>query len=95
MRKIVIAGALVVALIAAAAVSLPVAEKFFADSMKAQIDRDGILSVSSIEVGLLDRRITFHDLRSKQFNGITATRWEVSGLAWPLDELLRDRKSVV
>lgn len=91
MRKIVIAVALVVAVIAGAAVSLPVAEKYFADSMKAQIDRDGVLSVSSIEVGLLDRRITFHDLRSKQLNGITATRWEVSGLAWPLDELLKGR----
>lgn len=91
MRRIVIAVSLVVALIAGAAVSLPVAEKYFADSMKAQIDRDGVLSVSSIEVGLLDRRITFHDLRSKQFSGMTATRWEVSGLAWPLDELLKGR----
>ena len=91
MRKIVIAAAFVVALIAGAALSLPVAEKYFADSMRAQIDRDGVLSVGSIEVGLLDRRITFHDLRSKQVSGMTATRWEVSGLAWPLDELLKGR----
>ncbi|MEI6204155.1 MAG: hypothetical protein WCP68_19585, partial [Enhydrobacter sp.] len=91
MRKIVIAAAFVVALIAGAALSLPVAEKYFADSMRAQIDRDGVLSVGSIEVGLLDRRITFHDLRSKQVSGMTATRWEVSGLAWPLAELLKGR----
>ena len=91
MKKIVIAAALVVALIAGAAVSLPVAEKYFADSMKAQIDRDGLVSVGSIEVGLLDRRITFYDLRSKQMSGMTATRWEVSGLAWPIDELLKGR----
>jgi hypothetical protein len=91
MRKIVIAVALVVALIAGAAVSLPVAEKFIADNMKAQIDRDGALSVSSIEVGLLDRRIVMHDLRWRQMSALTATRWEASGLAWPLDELLRGR----
>ena len=91
MRKIVIAVALVVALIAGGAVSLPVAEKFIADHMKAQIDRDGALSVGSIEVGLLERRIVMHDLRWRQMSGLSAARWEASGLAWPLDELLQGR----
>ena len=89
MRKFVVAAAAVVALVAAAALALPVAEKFFADSIKAQLDRDGFVSVSSVEVGLLDRRIAFNDLRSKQFNGLSARRWEASGLAWPLGELLK------
>jgi hypothetical protein len=89
MRKIIIAAALVVALTAGAAVSLPLAEKYFADNMKAQIDRDGFFTVSSVDVGLLDRRIAFNDLRSKQFDGMTAKRWEASGLAWPLGELLK------
>jgi hypothetical protein len=91
MRKIIIAGAFVVALVAAAAVALPVAENYFAANIKAQLDRDGFISAGSVEVGLLERRITLHDVHSRQLNGITASRWEASGLAWPLDELLHGR----
>jgi hypothetical protein len=91
MRKAVIAGVLVVALAAAAAAALPVAEKLLADNIEAQIDRDGAISVGSVEVGLLDRRITLHDVKSRQLNGVTAARWEASGLSWPIGELLEGR----
>ncbi len=49
----------------------------------------GIVTVGAVEVGLLDRRMTMHDMRSRQINGLSAVRWQVSGLSWPLAEILK------
>jgi hypothetical protein len=91
MRKAVVAGAAVVALAIVAIAALPIAEKVFADNIKSQLDRDGLISAGSVEVGLLARRITLREVRSQRTNGITVARWEVAGLSWPLAELLRGR----
>lgn len=75
--------------------ALPLAERYFADSIKAQIDRDGVVSVSSVEVGLLERRVTVRELRPKLGNGMSAVRWEASGLSWPLEEILKGHTPLV
>jgi hypothetical protein len=71
--------------------ALPLAQEYVAAQIKSGIEQEGAVSVGAVEVGLLDRRLTFHDLRSKQIDGLSATRWEATGLAWPLGELLRGR----
>ena len=90
MRKIVIALVVVCVLLGGAAVAgVPLAEHYFADSMKQQIDQDGTFSVGAVDVGLLDRRVTIRDIRPKLGVGLSATRWQASGLSWPLAEILR------
>ncbi len=92
MKKIVIAAAVVVALVGAAAAALPVAEIYLADRIRAEVERGGAVTVRSVEVGLLDRRITLHDVGPVlEHGGLSAERWQISGIAWPLDELLHGR----
>jgi hypothetical protein len=90
MRKGLVAGAVALVVLAGAGVAgLPLAERYFADSIKAEIDRDGIYSVGAVDVGLLDRRISMRDMRSRELNGLSAARWQVTGLSWPLAEILK------
>jgi hypothetical protein len=94
MRKAVIALSAVAAVAAAAVLSVPLAERYFADSIKTQLDRDGVFTAGTVEVGLFDRRIAMRDLKERQGSGISASRWEASGLAWPLGELLAGRTPI-
>lgn len=91
MRKIAVFAAVAVALVGAAAAALPVVQDYAAGRIKTQIEQEGGVSVGAVEVGLLDRRLTFRDIRSKQVDGFSAARWEASGLTWPLGELLQGR----
>ena len=91
MKKIIIAAAAVVALVGAAAAAVPIVESHAAGGIKTEIERDGATKVGSVEVGLFERRITLRDLRSTGGAELTIGRWEASGLAWPLGELLRGR----
>lgn len=91
MRKAVAAVIVVAALAALGAIAIPVAERYAAGQIKAGIERDGQASVGTVEVGLLDRRVTLTDFHSSAFGDLTARRWEVSGLAESLGDLLEGR----
>ncbi len=91
MKKLIIAAAFVVAVVAAAVVALPVVETFVASGIKTQMEQDGTVSVGTVEVGLLDRRLALRDVRTKQAAGLSVARWEATGLNWPLGELLHGR----
>jgi hypothetical protein len=86
-----VAVAVAIALVGAGAAALPLAQEYVAGQIKRDIEQDGAVSVGDVEVGILDRRLTLHDLRSKQIDGLSAARWEATGLAWPIGELLRGR----
>jgi hypothetical protein len=90
-KKIVIAAVAVVVLIGAAVAAVPIVESQAASRIKAEIERDGVNKVGNVEVGLFERRITLIDLKSTGGPQLSISRWEASGLAWPLDELLRGR----
>jgi hypothetical protein len=92
MRKsaTVAAAAIFVVVLAGLGVAgMPMAENYLATRIKAEVEAAGVLAVGAVEVGLLDRRVTLLDVHSKQIGGVTAGRWEASGLAWPIGELLR------
>ena len=91
MKKLLIAAVIVILLIGAALAAVPFVEKRAAAQIKTEMERDGKTTVGAVEVGLLERRVLLTDLRSRQFGEITIGRWQASGLAWPLDELIRGR----
>ena len=91
MKKKIIAAVVVLALVGAAAAAVPIVESHAAGRIKTEIERDGAAKVGSVEVGLFERRITLVDLKSTRGAELTVGRWEATGLAWPLDELLRGR----
>ncbi len=91
MKKSVIATVAVIALAGAVVAAVPIVQSYAADRIKAEIERDGATKVGSVEVGLFDRRITLHDIKSAGAAELNVGRWEASGLAWPLGELLQGR----
>lgn len=91
MKKLLIAAAAVVLLIGGAVAAVPLAERHAAAQIKADMERDGTTTVGAVEVGLFDRRILLTNLRSRQSGEVTIGRWHASGIAWPLDELLKGR----
>jgi hypothetical protein len=88
-RKGVAAAVALVAVVGLAIAAVPVLQSWLAGRIKTEIERDGITKVGSVEVGLFDRRIALRDLKSTAAAEISVGRWEASGLAWPLGELLR------
>jgi len=90
-NKQVIAALAVVALAGAAVAAVPIVESHAAAGIKTEIERDGATKVGSVEVGLFERRVTLLDLKSTSGAALSVGRWEASGLAWPLGELLRGR----
>jgi hypothetical protein len=94
-RKSVIAAAAVIALVGAAAAAVPVVERLAAAQVKSGIESDGVTKVGSVEIGLFDRSITLHDLKSAGPSEVSVGRWHASGLTWPLGELLRGRTPIV
>jgi hypothetical protein len=90
-KKKVIAVVAVVALVGAAIAAVPIVESHAAGRIKTEIERDGAVKVGNVEVGLFERRITLLDLKSSSGAELSVGRWEASGLAWPLGELIRGR----
>jgi len=88
-RKAVAAVAAAVALAGAAIAAVPLVEQRAAASIKREIEAPGLAEVEEVRVGLFDRSVTFTNLRSRGIEGISAGHWSLSGLAWPLGELLR------
>jgi hypothetical protein len=93
-KKLVIAAVAVVLLIGVLVAAVPLAERHAAAQIKADMERDGRTTVGAVEVGLFDRSILLTNLRSKQSGDITIGRWQASGIAWPLDELLKGRTPI-
>jgi hypothetical protein len=93
-KKLLIAAVVVVLLVGGAVAAVPLVEKRAAAQIKIEMERDGKTTVGAVEVGLFDRRILLTNLRSRQFGEITIGRWQASGLAWPLDELIKGHAPV-
>jgi hypothetical protein len=91
-RKSVIALVAVVVLAGAAAAAVPVIERHAAASIKSEIEHAGTDKVDEVSVSLLARRVTLMNLKSKSAaEELSIGRWEASGLAWPIGELLAGR----
>ncbi|HEX9327490.1 MAG TPA: hypothetical protein VF915_13280, partial [Reyranella sp.] len=89
MKKSVIALVAVVVLAGTAVAAVPVIERHAAAGIKSEIERGGTTKVDEVSVGLLARRITLLNLKSKSAaEELSVGRWQASGLAWPLSELL-------
>lgn len=82
-----VAGAAVVLAVAGTA-CVPLAEKFLAGKIKAEFERSGQVSVATVEVGLLDRSLVLEDVRSHFAGSLTARKWQASGLAWSLSDVM-------
>ncbi len=91
MNTKVIAALAVVVLAGAAVAAVPIVESHAAASIKTEIERDGTTKVGTVEVGLFERRVALLDLKSTGDAALSVGRWEASGLAWPLGELIRGR----
>lgn len=91
MNKGVIAGIAAIALVGVGAASVPVVERYAAGRIKAEIERDGATTVGGVEVGLLGRSIAITDLKSSREADVSISRWQASGLGWPLAELMQGR----
>lgn len=91
MRKSVVALAAIVILAGAAVAAVPVLERHAAAEIKRQIEQDGTASVGDVSVSLFERKIKLLNLKSKAPTEVAIGRWEASGLAWPLGELLSGR----
>ena len=91
MRRGLVAVLAVGALVGVGVAGLPVAERYAASRIKAEIERDGQASVGAVEVGLIDRRVVLTDVRSRAFGDLTIRRWETSGIAEPFGDLLAGR----
>ena len=91
MKKSVIAAVAVIALAGAVVAAVPIVQTYAADRIKAEIERDGVTTVESVEVGLFDRRISLNGIKSAGEAELSVGRWQASGLAWPLGELMRGR----
>jgi hypothetical protein len=90
-KKVLIGLLIVVVVLAGGALAaVPLIEREVAGRIKADMARDG-KQADAVEVGLFDRRITLTNLRGKDNAEITIAHWEASGIAWPLDELIRGR----
>jgi len=91
-RKSVIALIAVVVLAGAAVAAVPVIERHAAASIKSEIERNGTAKVDEVSVGLFARRVTLLNLKSKTaMEELNVGRWQASGLAWPISELLAGR----
>lgn len=90
MRKALVAVGAVVALIGIGAAAIPVAEDFAARRLKEGLTREGVRA-ETVRVSLLDRSIRLGSVVGGPNAELTIADWEASGLAWPLDELLKGR----
>jgi len=90
-RKGLVAALAVVLVAGAAVAAVPLVERHAAAAIKADLERDPALTVGSVEVGLLDRKVVLKALRFRRAGELTVGRVEASGLAWPLAELVEGR----
>ena len=90
MKKSVLVLGFVVALLGVGAAAVPFVEDFAASRLKAGLAHNGV-QVDSVKVGLLARSVTLGHVVGGPNGELKVDEWEASGLAWPLDELLKGR----
>lgn len=90
MRKLLVAIGAVVALAGIGVAAIPVAEDYAARRLKEGLAREGVRA-ETVRVGLLDRSVRLGGVAGGPNAALTIADWEASGLAWPLDELLKGR----
>jgi hypothetical protein len=88
--KSVIALGAVLAVIGIGAAAVPLAESVAASRLKAGLAQNGV-QVETVKVGLLDRSIALRNVEGGPNGELKVEEWQASGLAWPLDELLKGR----
>jgi hypothetical protein len=90
-KKSLVAVLAVAALVGLGVAGVPVAERYAAGRIKAEIERDGQASVGAVEVGLIDRSVVLSDFRSHALGDLAVRRWELRGMAESLGDLLAGR----
>lgn len=90
MRKALVVVGAVVALIGIGAAAIPFAEDVAARRLKEGLAREGV-QAETVKVSFLDRNIRLSGVAGGPNAELAIADWEASGLAWPLDELLRGR----
>lgn len=88
MTKRIVAAIMILGVAGLAAVSVPFLQEQSAQRIKEGIARTGTLTVEAVDVSLLARRVTLHDVRPKDTKSFAIGRVEISGLALPLSDLL-------
>jgi len=88
-KALVVVGA-VVALIGIGAAAIPFAEDVAARRLKEGLAREGV-QAETVKVSFLDRSIRLSGVAGGPNAELAIADWEASGLAWPLDELLKGR----
>lgn len=91
MKKLLIAAVAVIALAGVAVAAVPIIERHAAAQIKVELERNAATKVGEVDVGLFSRRIILRDLKTTGLSEVSVGRWEASGLAWPLGELLSGR----
>jgi hypothetical protein len=89
-RKSFVALGAVLGLVVIGAASIPFAEDFAAARLKAGLAQQGV-KVETVQVGLLARSVSLGNVVGGPNGELKVDTWEASGLAWPLDELLKGR----
>jgi hypothetical protein len=91
MRKSIAFAVVAVVLVGGAAIALPLAQNYVAGNIKTEVEKQDGVSVGAVDVGFLERRVTMRDVRSRHGTDMSMARWQATGLAWPLGELLQGR----
>jgi hypothetical protein len=94
LKKSVIGAAIAIAVVGIVVAAVPIVEQYAAARIKDEIEKGSGATVGKVEVGLFDRRIALHDLKSTLGAEIGIGRVEASGLAWPIEELLQGRTPI-
>lgn len=90
MRRSVVALGAVVALVGVGAAALPLAEDFAAGRLKAALQQGGV-TAETVKVSFLERSVSLGGVAGGPNSELKIERWQASGLAWPLAELLKGR----
>jgi len=99
MKKVFGAAAAVIVLAGLAVAAVPLAERYVAARIKAEIASGGQATVGSVEVGLFDRHVVLVDLKARLPQELAAAeltvgRLDASGLAVSFADFLRGRTSL-
>lgn len=90
MKKALVALGAVIALIGIGAAAIPFAEDLAARRLKEGLAREGV-RVETVRIGFLDRSIRLSGVAGGPNAELAIAEWEATGLAWPLEELLKGR----
>lgn len=88
-RSVLVLGA-VLALVGIGAAAVPFAEDFAASRLKSDLAQNGV-QVEMVKVGLFARSVSLRNVAGGPNGELKIDEWEASGLAWPLNELLKGR----